>query len=230
MLRSTVLTLLCLCAAAFAHSETILQTAAFTPLADWDSGAELIADNHWWGVRFELAQPVLIQEVGARLFGFGDGLPNTPEVFAAILELPNLTSLPPQGGTQPGLNPFPTDPPFPGPHHGVGEDDFLGHTTFSAQLRLDPGAYLLVFGSGLFGAEGGAAATYSDSPVEFGGDFVLAAFGEYGIPGPWTWTSAGFSPTSGPRILLNGVVVPTPSASLLATLALMSSCTFPGRR
>jgi hypothetical protein len=74
------------------------------------------------------------------------------------------------------------------------------------QLRLDPGWYALVFGSGLFGATGRGAAVLNNPDI---GDPSYIAF----QPGPgfgWDNLSSLFRNF---RFVVEGRVVPEPSAS-----------------
>ncbi len=97
------------------------------------------------GWRFETSVPLSVEQVGGHMLSFPD---EPGEIFAAIVRLPSIDAMP-QG------TPFTPEevvatttfrPPFP-------SNEVL--TPLSAALR--PGAYALVYGTGLFGATGAGA-------------------------------------------------------------------------
>jgi hypothetical protein len=150
------------------------------------------------GVRFELAQPVMTTAVGGHFVA-----PNTGTFFGAIIALDDA-------------NDFPNS-------EDLSTSDVLGHTlltfpTSSAEvygnleLRLDPGWYGLVFGSGLFGAttDGGAVRNGTDI-----GDPSYIAFGPN-----LKWFNLDIFQDffDNHRFVVTGNIVPEPSSlSLLFT-------------
>jgi hypothetical protein len=105
-------------------------------------GGTSITLSHFVGWRFQVTEPLIVQRVGGHLFS----IPTEPgDIFAAIVRLPTVDAIP-QGA------PFTTEevvatttfrPPFP-------SNEVL--TPLSAVLT--PGAYALMFGTGLYGATG----------------------------------------------------------------------------
>jgi len=146
------------------------------------------------GVRFELTQPVVSTQVGGHFVGSNS---NTT-FFAAIIELDNASD-----------SPDSVDLSTP---------DVLGTTLLTApqlsdeisgnlSLALDPGWYALVFGSGLFGANGAGAALLNNSDIGTP-DYIgfLTGFG---------WGER----LPGKRFFVNGNVVPEPISIVLASIS-----------
>ena len=109
-------------------------------------GGTSITNSQFVGWRFETDLPLEIERVGGHLLSFPDV---QGDIFAALVRLPSVESVP-LGA------PFTTEeviatttfrPPFPS------SEVF---TPFSA--TIPPGAYVLVYGAGLFGATGGGGA------------------------------------------------------------------------
>ena len=111
------------------------------PSAWWTQGATSVHDL-FRATRFELTQTTQLQEAGAWLRA-GSG-----QIFAAVVPLSGPDALPPPGDQL-------EDDAVAATLIDVGSppDSYTGE--FS-DLVLDPGHYALVFGSGLFGADGSA--------------------------------------------------------------------------
>jgi hypothetical protein len=92
------------------------------------------------GVRFELTQPVVTSQVGGHFLG-----PNGGELFAAIVALNDHTDFPNSDNLSSPDVLGTTRIGFPNPSSEV-----FGNL----QVPLNPGWYALVFGSGLFEAQG----------------------------------------------------------------------------
>ncbi len=115
----------------------------------------------WLGARFELDQPAIATRIGGHLYripsDFNSVDANTNRlIFGALLKLDHINDLPTiamDGQDIPVLDQSEIlavslfEPPFPSSEGSVEIDPVL----------LAPGAYAIMFGSGLFGAEGGAA-------------------------------------------------------------------------
>jgi len=170
--------------------------------------AELISQNipgvnvnqsTFAGVRFSLDHPASINQIGGH---FAAGASGT--LFGAVVALDDESD-------------FPNSTDFSTP-------DFLGSTLLTLpltsdevfadlSLSLDSGWYALIFGSGLLEASGAGAAVGNNrdlgSPVYIGHDLNIGWF-----------ELAGLSPIfANYRFVVNGVIVPEPSAIALAALA-----------
>ncbi len=113
------------------------------------------------GWRFEIADPFQVQQIGGHMKGSAtQGLPPYKDIFGAIVPLASVTSLPTPG---PGGTPF-------DPAAAIASTTFTppGSNTapFASQsedfrvpldVTLAPGAYALMFGTGMFGTTGNAA-------------------------------------------------------------------------
>jgi hypothetical protein len=116
-------------------------------------GGTSISTAQYVGWRFQTTQTLTIDHIGGHLLSFAD-VPG--DIFAAIVRLPSITSVPAGAPFNPDEIIATTTfrPPFPSAEV---------FTPFSATLT--PGSYTLVFGTGLFGATGeGAAPNYDDQP------------------------------------------------------------------
>lgn len=130
-------------------------------------GGTSVTATQFVGWRFAVAEPLVIERVGGHLFGdVGAG-----GVFAAVVSLPAIDA-------------FPAGDPFTA-------EEVVATTVFeppvpSADVRtplnavVGPGAYALVFGTGLFGATGEAAlprpAGQADIPPSNISSFIFYGF------------------------------------------------------
>lgn len=160
-------------------------------------GGTSITINQHPGWRFEIAQPLQVQSVGGHLLSYPD---NPGNIFAAIVRLSSIDAMP-QG------SPFTPEeivatttfrPPFPSAEIT---------TPLSATLR--PGAYALVFGTGLFGATSeGAIHNGPDQP-----DIPPTNISSYifwGIPGPSQPPVWRTNLASNMRFVIEGQVIHLP--------------------
>lgn len=135
-----------LCSPALA--DVIYESATLGPTGQY--GGNALTSSQFFGVRFEITEPVQVTEVGGHLSGWNGSL------FAAIVSLPG------------GAGTLPTGSPF--------DSSVEAYTTFTASsasqdyraplsVYLDPGWYALVFGSGQFGATGTGAMPGNNDPL-----------------------------------------------------------------
>jgi len=161
-----------------------------------------VVEETFVGVRFHLEKPALVSEVGGHFVSL-----RSETFFGVIVELTDE-------------NDFPDSDTLSTPDVlGTAELTFpvsSGETFGDLNVSLDAGWYALVFGSGLFDAigRGGAPANNPDigSPEYIG---FQPGFG---------WVSIG-NVFFDFRFVVNGQLVPEPSAIALATLALNLSLT-----
>lgn len=154
---------------------------------DWvrlSAQSMFIDSNTFWGTRFEVTETTTVDEAGVWLTS-GSG-----EIFAAILEIDS-----------------PTADPLP-PSHPLFDDSVAASTLITvasgtgeytgdlAGAELEPGHYALVFGSGLFGADGEALIPSLSDP-----DYVTN-------PGCIVWSGAFWSefPDTTYRMFVKGSV------------------------
>jgi hypothetical protein len=161
------------------------------PHGEPDSYPAAVADWQYVGVRFQVDQPVQITSLYTEM---GD---SPSSFFAALVSLPTVTSLP-QG------NPF-----------GGGEVmyttvfdltwDYPAPRDIPFNVTLDPGAYAIVFGGGLFGSSGyisGAISTYQAVPGSSG--FAWVADSPPALD-PWHETASTWA------VSVQGIPIPEPS-------------------
>lgn len=128
--------------------QMLLETGSLGPIGQRSGAA--VYNEQFLGVRFEITQTVTTETVGGHFRGL-DG-----SFFAAIVALDQETDFPDS------VN--------------LSTPDVLGTTLLAApflsdevtsrlSLTLRPGWYALMFGSGLFGATGEAAATQNNPPI-----------------------------------------------------------------
>lgn len=149
------------------------------------------------GWRFEVAQPLQVQQVGGHLLSN----PNMPgDIFAAIVQLSSIDAMPLGSPFIPDEIVATTTfrPPFP-------SDEI----TTPLLARLRPGAYALVFGTGLFGATGeGAIHNGPDQP-----DIPPTNISSYifwGVPGPSQPPVWRTNLASNMRFVIGGQVIHLP--------------------
>jgi hypothetical protein len=185
MFRACIVAAVLLLARA-AAADQILLTA--TNAATGSTGGSVVDAGSFLGARFHLDQTTEITEAGGTFFTYADG-----GIFLAIVKVPNATSLP-QG------SPF-TDEEVMWSHvFDVG--NMARNVLFPVTLTLPPGDYILVAGSGHFGATGGGAMSDGTSR---GASTVRCVSN--------TWYEGGSSTV---RFVLNGQ--PEPHAALLTAV------------
>lgn len=194
-------------ASALPCTSQILETRPFQELSNTDAGS-CIAPNQFLGFRFQVASPVTMTSVGGEFLAanssFTGCFGNQPgSIFAALVMLSGPTDFPDS--------------------IDLSTSDVIGTTLLhpgtvfsdvSAPLfaTLQSGYYGLLFGSGLFGADGVAGAGFVDTTATIG------LSGMYITDGRWY---GGVQPS--PYRFF--VVVPEPTALhlVVATLAVLTS-------
>lgn len=212
---------LVLCLAADVATAASLYESA--PLGEPSRGGSSISLNSFLGAPFELKNR-------SRITAIGGDLGTSGSIFGALLPLSSIADLPERA-------PLELDAlavawkVFSAPDGWPETVDFRT----SLEVELDPGTYLLVFGSGLFGATGyGWMGT--GNPSIIGTPFVRSS--NLNIPdmplGRWVGPIPNYSGTS-PRFVVEGtpIAVPEPNGDALfgvAALVLLSSAFARGRR
>jgi hypothetical protein len=157
------------------------------------------------GVRFELTDPVVTTQVGGHFVGS----PGTTDTFfGAIVELDDENDFPDSGDLSTPDVLGSAILAFPAPSTEV-----FGNLA----LSLEPGWYALVFGSGVFGAVGDGAMLLNNPDI---GDPTYIGF----QPGHGWFNLADLSDTFrfiDYRFIVQGQVVPEPSAFILVILAVV---------
>lgn len=175
---------------------TILETASYTGI---DNGEYIVQASRFLGTSFTITQTTNITAIGAQFGGFPGGT-----IFGAIVPLASLTALP--AGSPSGLEAISlADVVF---SVAGGTHDLLE----SLSVTLDPGTYGVIFGSGLFGADGfaglGDGNTPNGSPTYFDYQEVVSN----------NWKSLD---ANGVRIVVEGnIVAAVPELSTWAMLLL----------
>lgn len=154
------------------------------------------------GVRFELNKPAITTEIGGHFVA-----PMSGTFFGAIIALD-------------GSNDFPDS-------NDLTSSDVLGKTILAfpsssaevfgdLSLSLDPGWYALVFGSGLFGANGSGGA------VRNGMDFGDPSYIGYGLNLEWFNLDIFQNPFDNHRFVVTGTIVPEPNTFTAILLLLIA--------
>ena len=168
----------------------------FYPTVSW---------GQFLGARFALSTPVTLDSVGMDFRNAGGTF------FAAVVPLSSMTDLP-------NGNPAAAIPFNPGEvlasqvfEANVGTTPQMVTTSFP--LALSPGVYGIVFGSGLFGADGwGQSVGYAKVPGS--SSFFWSSE-------PWRWQDAQiFPPEAYAQHNIMIAVVPEPGSAALAALGL----------
>jgi hypothetical protein len=158
-------------------------------------GSSGVTPDVFSGVRFELSDPVLTSRVGGHFVA--DPRLDSTSFFGAIVRLESGTDFPNSGDLSTSDVVGATLLTFPHPSAEV-----FGNLA----VRLNPGWYALVFGSGLFGATGGGAAVLNNpdigSPTYFG----------HQPSSGWFEISPPHGPFENFRLVVEGIVVPEPSS------------------
>ena len=135
-----------------ANAATIFESGTLGPvgLSQGDADATNVHSRVFTGVRFELTAQVLTTQVGGHFQG-------SSSFFGAIVELANENDFPDSGDF--------TTPDFLGAamlEFPSVSDEVFGDLS----LSFEPGWYALVFGSGLFGAQGSGAAIRNNPDID----------------------------------------------------------------
>ncbi len=169
-----------------------------------------IKDVVFTGVRFKLKQPALVSQIGGH---FVSTVPRT--FFGAIVALDDASDFPDSEGLSTPDVVGTTTLTFPVP-----SDEVFG----DLEVRLDPGWYALVFGSGLFGTLGNGAAPRNNPDI---GDPTYIGF----QPGAGWFNLAGL-PTmfTNHRFVIKGRIVPEPTTFGIMVVAFLPICFFSSHR
>jgi hypothetical protein len=151
------------------------------------------------GVRFELTVPVVTTHVGGHFVGSTD---TTDTFFGAIVQLADENDFPNSGDLSTSDVLGSTTMEFPHPSAEVFGD---------LALRLDPGWYALVFGSGLFGATGDGAMPLNNPDI---GSPTYIAHQPGAVLG---WGDLLNPIFRNYRFVVEGEIVPEPSSIALAS-------------
>ncbi len=193
-----------------ARAATIFESGTLGPtgltFADFDAGGAPdgsgVEPNVFSGVRFELTAPVLTTRVGGH---FVIQPSSDDSFFGAIVRLDDISDFPDSGD-------------FSTP-------DFLGNASLTfpntseevfgeLSLRLDPGWYALVFGSGLFGTTGNGGAVLNNP------DIGLPSYIAHQQAAGWIELSTLPGPFRNYRLVVEGIVVPEPHTLVLSILGI----------
>lgn len=182
-----------------ADATTIFESGTLGPtgLPQGSVAATNVTPAVFVGVRFQLTQPVVTTQVGGHFVDLSNGT-----FFGAIVELDDENDFPDSGDLSSTDVLGSTVLTFPVP-----SDEVFGNLG----LSLDPGWYALVFGSGLFGANGDGAAVRNGTDI---GDPKYIAFQPASAFG---WINITSLPNH--RFVIKGQVVPEPSASVFTAMA-----------
>ena len=146
-----------------------------------------VNDATFVGVRFQLDEPVITSQIGGHFVANSGG-----SFFGAIVELDDENDFPVSDDFTTGDVLGSTLLNFPTPSN---------ETWGNLQLSLDPGWYAMVFGSGVFGAQGSGVAVRNG--VDIGNP-------PYIFKGPnFGWSNVSIAPNH--RFVVTGRVVPEPS-------------------
>jgi hypothetical protein len=174
--------------AAPSSADDIIQSALLGPTGQtggsYISGPQFSFPGQFLGVRFHLANAVIVDDVGGHLLGNGDG-----NIFAAIVALQSPSALP-------SASPFSFTP--------LAEVNFAPafpstDVLVPLSLALGPGDYALIFGSGRFGATG--TANMPNNNIETGAMTYFTSEGNF-------WAD---SVPLGDRFVITTTAVPEPA-------------------
>ncbi len=142
------------------------------------SGDFSVIQPSYLGWRFQIDCPVQVTDIGGHLGSNGSG-----KIFGVIISLRNPDALPQGMPFLPGevLASTTFDPGYP-------SSDFM----ISLPVKLAPGNYALIFGSGLFGADGGGFMPNNNSDL-LGTSYFT--WGRFNSGDPIAWNNGGFSNT-----------------------------------
>jgi len=171
-------------------------TLGETGLAQGTVAATNVSPNVYTGARFEVTDPILTSQVGGHFVSATGGT-----FFGAIVALDDESDFPDSGDLVSADVLGATELTFP----------TLSDEVFSSlALRLEPGWYGLVFGSGLFGTAGDGAAP-NNNPEINGSNFI-------GFQQGFGWGTR----LPGRRFVISGEVVPEPTSLVLTAIAVLA--------
>jgi len=162
-----------------------------------------LASWQYVGIRFELDQPAQLTALHAEM---GD---SPSSFFAALVQLPSVTSLP-QG------NPFAQGEVLYSTIFNL-DWDFMKLWDIPFTVSVDPGAYAIIFGAGQFGSSGyisAVAGTYNSVPASTG--FVWVPDSPAPLA-PWHDT-----PSITFNVSVEGTLVPEPSSVTFVFVGLLT--------
>lgn len=176
----------------------------FSELVNGNVPSSSIRDVVFTGVRFELTQPVITSQIGGHFVAPANGT-----FFGAIVRLDDANDFPNSGDIENSsdvlgstLLTFPTL-----------SNEVFGDIT----LNLDAGWYVLVFGSGHFGAAGDGAT------VRNGMDIGNPSYIGHQPGADWFNLTALPSSFENHRFLITGISVPEPTTLFLVLISFSSS-------
>ena len=191
------------------ESTLILESVPFDSVDTGTAGGFTVNDEQFLGWRFDLDSPLQVTDIGGAFFSFSFD----SEIFGAIISLS-------------GPDALPLGSPFL-PEEVLAVTTFttpLGHNDLLTPLevKLEPGNYGLVFGSGLFGATGSSTMSFLNGRPPGSSEFFRWDVDPPPIGARWR------SPSSPKRFVIVGstsVPETSPRLSLLAlgTLGLGSA-------
>src|SRR5262249_10360561 len=140
-----------------AKGDVILESAILGTTGQ--NGGAIVYTQQYVGARFHVEDTVVVDHIGGHLLG--DPPPASATLFGAISPLSGPTAFPADNLTPLAMTTL--SPPFP-------SEDIL----VPLSVTLNPGDYALVFGSGLFGADGaGSMATSADQFTTSQASFIF---------------------------------------------------------
>jgi hypothetical protein len=196
-----------------ASADVLFESGTLGPTGvTWDDvydqavdGANLTS-SVFQGVRFELNRPAMVTDIGGHFVA-----PVSSTFFGAIVRLDDSNDFPDSGDLSTPDVVGTTFLTFPNP-----SDEVFGNL----EIRLEPGWYALVFGSGLFSATGVGGMPLNNPDV---GTPTYIAF-HSGAASEW---ANHLNPIfRNYRFVVEGQVVPEPAACLLTLVSLLSLLVF----
>ncbi len=169
----------------------------FQDILDGNASGSNVTEAVFVGVRFELTEPVLTSHIGGH---FLQSPGAASAFFGAIVTLDSPSDFPDSGNLSSDDVIGTTLLEFPQPS---------GEVLGALAVRVDPGFYALVFGSGQFGASGSGVATSNNSDVASPSYIAW----QPGVPGSGWFNLSG--PFSDFYFVVAGVVVPEPSGCFM---------------
>ncbi|MEQ9668027.1 hypothetical protein [Coleofasciculus sp. G2-EDA-02] len=130
-------------------STLILESVPFDSVDTGSRGGTDVDADQFLGWRFDLNSRLNVTDIGGTFFGFSS-IPNR-NIFGAIISLNGIDALPLGNPFLPEEVLAVTTLTTP-----IGHNDLLT----PLEVRLEPGNYALVFGSGLFGATGSSVMSF----------------------------------------------------------------------
>ncbi len=168
-----------------------------------------VSETVFSGVRFHLGQPAVTSQIGGHFVARDNG----SSIFGAVVRLTDENDFP---------NSFDLTTPD---LIGVATADLPATSTevfADLNVALNPGWYALVFGSGLFGAQGEGVAIRNG--VDISDQSYIALQPQSGVP----WVDLD-SFISGSRFIVVGSIVPEPSTLTFLLIGLFAIAGYGGR-